>query len=62
LTIPRWKASISPQKFFQRFHRLFPALFLLLAALALVGGEIDPPANGNGNAAQKSLLQQKWFW
>jgi len=48
-----WRKKTSPQflpngrgqKYRRRFRRLFPLAFLMLAAIAFVGGALHPPAN-----------------
>ncbi len=49
------------QKFLRRFRRPAPALFLLLAVLALLSGLLYPPQNYDANAYRLPRLLH-WLW
>src|SRR5258706_8259428 len=55
------------RKLRRRFTRLFPASFILLAALAILGGALHPPANYDGLAYRVPrilnwLADERWHW
>ncbi len=54
-------------KLSRRFRRLFPASFLLLATLAILGGVLHPPANYDALAYRVPrvlhwLAEDQWHW
>jgi hypothetical protein len=58
----RWRATVR-----RRFGRLFPAAFLFLAVLAMIGGVVHPPDNGDalGYRIPRSLhwlAAGHWHW
>jgi hypothetical protein len=58
----RWQSKI-----FRRFRRRMPQLFLLIAALAFLGGCLYPPANVDANAYRLPrvmhwLAAGQWHW
>jgi hypothetical protein len=60
--VRRWRATVR-----RRFGRLFPAAFLFLAVLAIIGGIINPPNNGDALAYRIPrslhwLAAGHWHW
>ena len=61
------RGRLNPRKFCRRFRRLFPASFLGLAGLAILGGLLHPPANYDALAYRIPrvlhwLTADQWFW
>jgi len=59
--------QIRPQKFFRRFRRPLPAIFLFVAAMAFIGGAIYPPNNYDALTYRLPrmlnwLAAAHWFW
>src|SRR5512143_1234230 len=51
----------------RRFRRFFPAAFLVLAAMAILGGFLHPPSNPDGMTQRMPrllhwLADQRWHW
>lgn len=60
-------AAFRGGKLSRRFRRLFPASFVVLASLALLGGILHPPANFDALAYRVPrilhwLAEQQWHW
>src|SRR6267378_1387163 len=64
---PRGIARLSFKKLRLRFSRFFPAIFALLAAMAILGGFLHRPSNPDGLTQRiphllNWLAEGRWYW
>lgn len=64
---PKLFSAIAPRKLKSRFRRGFPRAFLILAALAILGGVLYPPSNYDALAYRVPrmlhwLTAEQWHW
>jgi hypothetical protein len=67
LSLPPFAAKTTRHRWLRRFARLFPAAFLLLAVLTLIGGFLYPPNNFDALLYRMPrvchwLMEGQWEW
>jgi hypothetical protein len=67
LGVALFPTSINARRLRRRFSRPFPAAFLILAGLVLLGGLLHPPSNYDGLAYREPrvlhwLAEGRWHW